>query len=38
MLLDEVTKHIRLENIISEGFDALTKNKNQIKVLVSPSL
>lgn len=33
-----VTKHIRLENIVSEGFDALTKNKNQIKILVSPSL
>lgn len=33
-----VTKHIKLENIVSEGFDALTKNKNQIKILVSPSL
>jgi len=33
-----VTKHIRLEDIVSEGFDALTKNKNQIKILVSPSL
>ncbi|GAA3324495.1 (R,R)-butanediol dehydrogenase [Ectobacillus funiculus] len=32
-----VTKHISLDDIVSEGFDALTKNKNQIKILVSPS-
>ncbi|WP_339170739.1 2,3-butanediol dehydrogenase [Anoxybacillus sp. FSL W8-1294] len=35
--LDLVTKYISLDEIVSEGFEALTKNKNQIKILVNPS-
>ncbi|MCM3243154.1 MULTISPECIES: 2,3-butanediol dehydrogenase [Cytobacillus] len=33
-----ITKKIPLDQIVSEGFEALTKNKNQIKILVDPSL
>jgi len=33
-----VTKKISIDQIVSEGFEALTKNKNQIKILVDPSL
>ncbi|WP_026585030.1 2,3-butanediol dehydrogenase [Bacillus sp. J33] len=33
-----ITKKISLDQIVSEGFEALTKNKNQIKILVDPSL
>ncbi|EPR30176.1 MULTISPECIES: 2,3-butanediol dehydrogenase [Geobacillus] len=36
--LDLVTKIISLDEIVSEGFEALTKNKNQIKILVNPFL
>ncbi|WP_404328109.1 2,3-butanediol dehydrogenase [Mesobacillus maritimus] len=31
-----ITKKISLENIVSEGFEALIKNKAQIKILVKP--
>ncbi|USK48003.1 2,3-butanediol dehydrogenase [Bacillus sp. CMF12] len=33
-----ITKKIPLDQIVTEGFEALTKNKNQIKILVDPSL
>lgn len=33
-----ITKKISLDQIVAEGFEALTKNKNQIKILVDPSL
>lgn len=33
-----ITKIISLDQIVTEGFEALTKNKNQIKILVDPSL
>ncbi|WP_235867348.1 zinc-binding dehydrogenase [Priestia abyssalis] len=33
-----VTKHIGLDDIVSEGFEALTQSKSQIKILVNPSL
>ncbi|MBG9586093.1 2,3-butanediol dehydrogenase [Cytobacillus firmus] len=33
-----ITKKIPLGQIVTEGFEALTKNKNQIKILVDPSL
>ena len=32
-----VTKRISLDEIVTEGFEVLTKNKNQIKILVSPT-
>lgn len=32
-----VTKKIALDDIVSEGFEALMKEKNQIKILVKPS-
>ncbi|MFX3624292.1 MAG: 2,3-butanediol dehydrogenase [Ectobacillus sp.] len=35
--LDLVTKYIGLDEIVPEGFEALTKNKSQIKILVNPS-
>ena len=31
-----VTKHIKLDDIVEEGFNALVKEKNQVKILVSP--
>ncbi|MDU7692654.1 MAG: 2,3-butanediol dehydrogenase [Helicobacter sp.] len=31
-----VTKRIKLDNIVQEGFEALVKEKNQVKILVSP--
>ncbi|WP_315288391.1 2,3-butanediol dehydrogenase [Leptotrichia massiliensis] len=31
-----VTKRIKLEDIVSEGFEALVKEKSQVKILVSP--
>ena len=31
-----VTKHIKLENIVEEGFEALVKEKSQVKILVEP--
>lgn len=31
-----VTKKIKLDEIVSEGFEALVKEKNQIKILVKP--
>lgn len=34
--LELVTKKIGLNDIVSEGFEALTKNKSQIKILVDP--
>jgi (R,R)-butanediol dehydrogenase/meso-butanediol dehydrogenase/diacetyl reductase len=33
-----ITKKISLDQIVTEGFEALTNNKNQIKILVDPSL
>ncbi|OPX01759.1 hypothetical protein [Geobacillus sp. LEMMY01] len=36
--LDLVAKIISLDEIVSEGFEALTKDKNQIKILVNPSI
>lgn len=33
-----VTKQIGLDAIVSEGFEALTQSKQQIKILVNPSL
>lgn len=33
-----ITKKISLEQIVAEGFEALIKNKNQIKILVDPLL
>jgi len=35
--LDLVTKRIGLDDVVTEGFDALTSNKNQIKILVDPA-
>jgi (R,R)-butanediol dehydrogenase/meso-butanediol dehydrogenase/diacetyl reductase len=35
--LDLVTKRIALDNIVTEGFEALTESKNQIKILVDLS-
>ncbi|WP_047152963.1 2,3-butanediol dehydrogenase [Aneurinibacillus tyrosinisolvens] len=32
-----VTRKIDIEHIVSEGFEALTQSKNQIKILVNPS-
>ncbi|MCP8967395.1 2,3-butanediol dehydrogenase [Ectobacillus ponti] len=32
-----VTKHIELDDIVSEGFEALTQSKSQIKILVKPN-
>ncbi|MDX8044361.1 2,3-butanediol dehydrogenase [Gracilibacillus sp. S3-1-1] len=32
-----VTKHISLENIVTEGFEALTKDKSEVKILVELS-
>ncbi|WP_027416411.1 2,3-butanediol dehydrogenase [Aneurinibacillus terranovensis] len=32
-----VTKKINLQHIVSQGFEALTQSKNQIKILVNPS-
>lgn len=31
-----VTKHIALDDIVSEGFEALANQKDQVKILVSP--
>jgi len=31
-----VTKRIKLEDIVNEGFEALVKEKSQVKILVSP--
>ncbi|MGM7637139.1 2,3-butanediol dehydrogenase [Bacillus sp. Hm123] len=31
-----VTKRIQLDDIVTEGFDALMKEKNQVKILVKP--
>ena len=31
-----VTKRIRVEDIVAEGFEALVKEKSQVKILVSP--
>ena len=31
-----VTKHIKLDSIVEEGFEALVKEKSQVKILVSP--
>ncbi|PAQ14744.1 butanediol dehydrogenase [Bacillaceae bacterium SAOS 7] len=31
-----VTKRIQLDDIVTEGFDALLKEKNQVKILVKP--
>lgn len=31
-----ITKRITLDNVVTEGFDALVKEKNQIKILVKP--
>lgn len=31
-----VTKRIKLEDIVEEGFEALVKEKSQVKILVSP--
>lgn len=31
-----VTKRIKLENIVEEGFEALVKEKSQVKILVEP--
>lgn len=31
-----VTKRIKLDDIVEEGFEALAKEKNQVKILVSP--
>lgn len=31
-----VTKRIKIDDIVSEGFEALVKEKNQVKILVSP--
>ncbi|WP_100330220.1 2,3-butanediol dehydrogenase [Bacillus xiapuensis] len=31
-----VTKRIKLDDIVTEGFDALLKEKNQVKILVKP--
>jgi len=31
-----VTKKIKLENIVEEGFVELTQDKSQIKILVEP--
>ncbi|MDE3838696.1 butanediol dehydrogenase [Bacillus methanolicus] len=33
-----VAKRIALDDIVSEGFEALTQSKSQIKILVNPSL
>ena len=32
-----VTKRIKLQDIVSEGFEALVKEKSQVKILVSPN-
>ncbi|MEF3310136.1 2,3-butanediol dehydrogenase [Paenibacillus sp. GYB004] len=34
--LELVTKKIAIDDIVTEGFEALTKNKSQIKILVNP--
>ena len=34
--LDIVTKYIQLDDIVTEGFEALLKSKSQVKILVSP--
>ena len=31
-----VTKIIKLEDIVNEGFEALVKEKSQVKIFVSP--
>mgnify|MGYP002343987795 FL=1 len=31
-----VTKRIELNDLVTEGFDALVKEKNQVKILVRP--
>lgn len=31
-----VTKHIKIDDIVTEGFEALVKEKSQVKILVSP--
>ena len=31
-----VTKKIQLADLVNEGFEALVKEKNQVKILVSP--
>ena len=31
-----VTKHIKVDDIVNEGFEALVKEKSQVKILVSP--
>lgn len=31
-----VTKRIKLEEVIEQGFEGLLKEKNQVKILVSP--
>ena len=31
-----VTKRIKLDDIVEEGFEALVKEKSQVKILVSP--
>ena len=33
-----VTKKIKLDDIIEEGFETLVKEKSQVKILVSPKL
>ncbi|WAA09778.1 2,3-butanediol dehydrogenase [Fervidibacillus albus] len=35
--LELVTKHISIDDIVSEGFEALTQDKKQIKILVDPT-
>jgi len=35
--MDLVTKEIGLDDVVTEGFEALTKEKNQIKILVNPT-
>lgn len=32
----EISKKIPLNQIVAEGFEALTSSKNQIKILVDP--
>ena len=31
-----VTQKIKVEDIVEQGFEALTKDKSQVKILVSP--
>lgn len=33
-----VTQRIKLDDVVEQGFEALLKEKNQVKILVSPRL